>query len=231
MGHWRRRRLGWVAAVSVAVACCLLQGCGSGTQALTKGPPSTIPPSSPPSTETVSAPEDTIDQQMAWIEQMIRWHYGAYLSGVRLKDDAVKTSDGWMFEGEYTLKDLPLRLPFRIDIDADKVDRESVSAEGERTLIHEELGGVDRFYALAKQYHHDFPNQPSLYYWLASDCYVDQEEPYRTLLRGHRGPTVVVYDQSGYWDNSPSTQLALYSWEERSKSWVLIHRGYLPDRR
>ena len=98
-------------------------------------------------------------------------------------------------------------------------------------MLHKEIGGVGRFYKLAERFHLDFPLEPTMSYWLASDNQVDERPPYSTLLRGRPGTSAIVYQFDDYWTDTQAKQLALYWWDSRAHTWVLIHKGSLPDLR
>jgi hypothetical protein len=172
----------------------------------------------------IAEPADTVDQRMAWTEQLIRWRFAGYLSRVELSDTAVEGPTGWVFVGEYALKDLPLTFPFSVDMYA--------SAEGdlgEHPLLSiGEIGGVSRFYALAQQFHRDFPGQPSFYYEPADVNGYGSEEPWKSLLEGRKGPSVIVYERD-YGNGQSSAMLGLYSWDGSANRWVLLHRGLISE--
>lgn len=179
-----------------------------------------------------SAPPKRVNPRR--IEQLIQRYYGSTLAtvvvGPRVEKAPHPPFD--MYVSHYRLKDIPLDFPFRIGTTADKVDADlSGGAEGERSLTHEDIGGVVRFYQLAQQYHADFPSQQSMSYWRASDNEVDKREPYRSILSGHPGLSVVVYEFDDYWGDPSARQLGIYWWDPASQRWVLIHRGALPDMR
>jgi hypothetical protein len=105
------------------------------------------------------------------------------------------------------------------------------SAYDDRNLTHDDIGGAKRFWLLASQFHRDFPAQSSMAYWRTSDDGVSQEEPYRSLLRGHPGVSVVVYAFDDYWGDGEAPSLGVYWWDKGRQAWVLLHRGSLPDLR
>jgi hypothetical protein len=182
-----------------------------------------------PSTST-----PTRDEQAERISALIRNYYGSVLESVTVGPEVA--NDGCppmdMYVSEYRLRDLPLSFPFRISTDARAVESGTAGgAEGERSLTHEDVGGVRRFYKLASQFHRDYPSEPSMSYWLTSDNDVASQEPYRSILSDYPGLSVVVYEFDDYWGDAGSEQLGIYWWSKHEGKWLLIHRGSLPDLR
>ena len=171
------------------------------------------------------------DDRAERITALIREYYGSVLGSVtvgpEIRNDGCPPMD--MYVSEYHLRDLPLSFPFRISTEARAVASEAAGgAEGERSVTHEDMGGVRRFYKLARQFHVDFPDEQSMSYWLTSDNDVASEEPYRSILRDSSGLSVVVYAFDDYSDAASSKQLGISWWSEHGEKWVLIHRGSLP---
>jgi hypothetical protein len=175
-------------------------------------------------------------------------HYGSLLDTVQVarvwlpeSADSSAQSDGlvapglqgrWAYQGVYRLNNLPLRFAFTVERqpgDTAAIPRDS--AYNDRALLHDDIGGVWRFALLAARYHKDFPQEPTMAYWPASDNGVSKQEPYVTLLRGHRGIAVVVYKFDDYWGDGQAPSLGLYWWSGAQRDWVLLHRGSLPDLR
>ncbi len=186
-----------------------------------------------------SRPPRPSDSQKAKFESSVRAAYGRYLG--QLESDVIwrkhvwgrpnpdgLNPGGWAFRADYSLKGLPLKFSYTALADPPFSEP---SAYDHRNLIHDDLGGIRRFWLLAGQYHRDFPTQPTFAYWRTSDNGVSKEEPYRSLLKGHPGVSVVVYSFDDYWADDEAPSLGVYWWNKRRAEWVLVHRGSLPDLR
>jgi hypothetical protein len=176
----------------------------------------------------------SVDPRAVRLASAVRQYYASLLDSVsigpRVVHDAGMGRDE--FVSQYRLRGIPLTFPFRIAINARTVTAWAAGgAEGDRALMHADIGGVARFHKLVKQYHLDFPDQPTMSYWRTSDNGVASQEPYRSILRGHQGLSVVVYEFDDYWGDGTSRQLGIYWWNRRAHRWVLVHRGDLPDLR
>ncbi len=183
---------------------------------------------------STAVPPANVDSDSERVAAMVRQYYGPLLDTVTVgpQTEVEGCTGKNMFISEYRLRDIPLSFPFRIAINARTVSSGvSGGAEGDRSLTHESIGGVSRFAKLARQYHRDFPDQSSMSYWLASDNGVSSQEPYKTILRGHPGLSVIVYEYDDYWGDGESRQLGIYWWDRDSGQWELVHRGELPDLR
>jgi hypothetical protein len=78
---------------------------------------------------------------------------------------------------------------------------------------------------LARRYHADFPDEPTMYYWFIGDTSYAAEGPLAGLLAGHPGPSVIVKDENDYWSHGFAAVLGVYSWDESNDDWALLHRG------
>ena len=161
-------------------------------------------------------------------------HYGSLLETVTVgpthEFDCGSGRDLYM--SRYQLKDIPLTFTFAIAANTRKVSSElSGGAYGERSLTHEDIGGVERFYSLASEFHKDFPQEESMSYWLTSDNDVGSQEPYASILRSYTGLSVNVYGGDDYWGDGAAVHLGIYWWNEGEHRWELVHRGSLPDMR
>ena len=192
-------------------------------------------------------PPQASDAGASAIVAAMHKHYGSLLDTVQvarvwLPESAASSaqSDGlvapgpqgrWAYQGAYRLKNLPLRFPFTVEATGDTAAIPPDSAYNHRALLHDDIGGVGRFALLAARYHKDFPDEPTMSYWPASDNGVSKQEPYVRLLRGHHGIAVVVYKFDDYWNDGQAPSLGLYWWGGALRGWVLLHRGSLPDLR
>jgi hypothetical protein len=168
------------------------------------------------------------------MEQSIAQHYGSLLDTVTVSDTTNTVAMGGPYAaGTYRLKGLRLVFAFEVLFGRGRWSAEIFGgAEGVRAVTHSDIGGMQRFFKLAQQYHLDFPAQKSMSYWRTDDNQVNASEPYRSILRGHPGLSVIVYDHDDFWGAAPSSvQLGIYWWDKANSKWVLIHRGDLPDNR
>lgn len=184
--------------------------------------------------------ESTQARLSADLERKIREHFGQFAGTVEVSRSAVGTRDRfappgvvgaehpYVVHGVYTLRGLPLTFPFTVNPGTSDLTHATDGGYLDRTLLHKELGGVARFYKLVRRYHLDFPNEPTMSYWLASDNQVDERPPYSTLLKGHPGTAAIVYKFDDYWIDGMAPQLGLYWWNPRTENWVPIHKGFLP---
>jgi len=182
-----------------------------------------------------SRPPKPPDSEKAKVESTLRQSYGRYLD--RLDTRLIwlphvggvtpvgggELPGAWAYRASYSLKSIPLQFSYTALANDPFYDP--------RYLIHDDIGGAKRFWLLADKYHRDFPTQPTFNYWRTSTDGVSKEEPYRSLLKGHPGVSVVVYEFDDYWGGERAPMLGVYWWNSRRAEWVLLHRGSLPDLR
>jgi hypothetical protein len=176
----------------------------------------------------------------AEFESSVREAYGRYLDqldvavvwiphvGGRPDAEGKAPPGAWAFRADFSLVGLPLKFWYiRLAVDPFS----GRSTYGGTGLTHSDIGGTERFWQLADQYHHDFPTQPTFNYWLNDTNDIAMDEPYRTLLKRHPGIQVVIYAFDDYWSDASAPVLAVYWWDNGRKQWVLLRRGPLPDGR
>jgi len=180
------------------------------------------------------SPQTELMDSLAVSERAVEAYYGSLLETVVVgpKRESDCGSGRELYMSEYRLKDIPLSFTFAIAANTMTLDsRSSGGAYGERSLMHEDIGGIKRFYSLASEYHRDFPQQTSMSYWCTSDNGVSSQEPYVSILRRYPGLSVNVYSGDDYWGDGVAEHLGIYWWNEREGRWLLVHRGALPDMR
>lgn len=236
-----------IVACCAGIVCLSVAACAHGhpTSATPTPRPTKRPTSARVSRDPASfALARSVDGGASAIEAAVRRHYGATLASVSANlvwlgdrecvDPPTHTPPpsptlSWFYEVDYRLKGLPLTFPLRINLLTRTLDGIDDGAHEASAYAHQDIGGVSRFYLLAERYHHDFPAEPTMAYRPTAGNSVAKQEPYLSLLKGHAGPSVVVYNFDDYGKEVTAQTLGLYTWDSSRHKWLLLYKGTLPE--
>jgi hypothetical protein len=169
------------------------------------------------------------------IESEIHSAFGSKLGNVTV---SLEDPNNLTFAGTFCIKQSKIIFPFKCDR-KDRLYRIGPDRPllwlNSRTFVHnEKIGGNDRFILLVRKFETDFPHQTTMSYWTQ---YPDGRWPVigqRTSsfinkkIKGHKGPSVIVFDYNDYWSSHKANLIALYSWNDRTDAWDLLFRGIFP---